>query len=305
MDFSRYKFRCHYQGSLVSLPKQLTENQNETLKAYRDRANGIGRALTAKQKETWHSIETKNNDSQVYKLTDTAKTICTNIVFYERFNREFRLNNKYFEKGLEVEKASRDLVSEVIGTNLVADDERKENEWVTGKRDIKHDELIVDIKSTYDFVSFNKHLIDTNDEFYFRQLDSYMDLWGIKQSLLAYVLVDSPFKVIDDEIRRISYKENLITIDGDIREESIGRVVEIVKNHLFSRQALVDFCHQSVNVMIEWFTDFKEVPKSDRLHLVPHSFSKERIEQRNECLALCREHMNTVKPMNNINFKID
>lgn len=304
MDFSNYLFRCHYQGSLVSTPRELTERQAETLRAYRERAKGNGRPLTEKQTIDWHSLETKEAESKIYSLTDTAKNICTNIVFYEKFNRKFTLENKYFHKGLEVEKASRDLVSDVLGTRLIVDTERKTNDWVTGQRDIKHDDLIIDIKSTYDFVSFNKHLIDTNDEFYFRQLDSYMDLWGIKQSLLAYVLVNSPFRTIEDEIRRIDYKENIKTIEGDIRDESIERIVNVVQNHIFDRKYLEDFCQQSSSIKIEWFINFKEVPVSDRLHLIPHSYDDSRIKQRNECLRLCREFMNTVKPMNNINYNL-
>lgn len=304
MDFSNYIFRCHYQGSLVSVPRELTTNQKETLDAYRERQSGIGRPLTEKQKADWHSLENKLNESKIFKLSDTAKNICTDIVFYERFNRRYKLDNKYFKKGLEVEKDARDLVSEVLGTRLTIDDERKSNKWVTGKRDIKHDEVIIDIKSTYDFTSFNKHLINTNDEYYFRQLDSYMDLWGIKESLLAYVLVDSPIRTIEDEIRRVNYNENILTLDGAVNEENIGNVVDIVSNHIFTRKALEDFCLQSATIKLEWFTNFKEVPKHQRLHLIPHSFDKTRIEQRNECLKLCREHMNTIKPMNNINYKL-
>jgi hypothetical protein len=84
------------------------------------------------------------------------------------------------------------LVSEVLGRPFTKDDERRANSWVTGKRDIQDDNLIIDIKTSWSFESFNKHLLDTPNEVYLRQLDSYMDLWNINDSLLCHVLVDTP-----------------------------------------------------------------------------------------------------------------
>ena len=300
MDFSNYKFRCHYQGTLVSVPKPLTQNQKETLEAYRLRMNGEGRPLTEKQKADWHSLEYKENESNVYKLTDTAKTMLTDIVFYEKTGREYILENKYFAKGLAVEKEARDLVSRVTGQLLVKDDERKTNEWVTGKRDVKHDKLIIDIKSSFNFKSFNKHLLESQHENYFRQLDCYMELWGIEDALIAYTLVNTPYNIIDDEIKRIAWKNNIMTFDGTILDEAIPEVVRLVKEHIYTYEALEAYCQQSPNIYIEWFDDFVEIPEAERLHLVPHFYDKIRIEQRNECLSLAREFMNSIKPMNNI-----
>ena len=46
--------------------------------------------------------------------------------------------------------------------------------------------------------------------------------------------------------------------------------------------------------------DFNEIPVEQRIHMIPHSFDKLRIQQRNECIKLAREYMNTIKPINNI-----
>jgi hypothetical protein len=303
MDFSNYKFRCHYQGSLVSVPKPLTDNQSETLTAYRERINGGGKPLTEKQTTDWHSLETKLAESKVFKLNETAKKLCTEIVFNEKHGRKLTLENKYFDKGLLAEKDSRDLLSDVLGIMLIADESRKENDWVIGKRDIDNKDVIIDLKSTFSFDTFNKHLLESSEEYYFRQLDSYMDLWDIKESLLAFTLVDTPFSLIEDEIKRASYKKSLLTFDGEVKDENIDDVKKIVCQHIFTEKGIQDFCQQSGSIHIEWFDDFKEIPKSERVHLVPHSFDKIRIEQRNECLKLCREFMDTVKPQNNLQWK--
>jgi len=300
MNFDNYIFRSHMVGNIISVPKPLTPNQAETLADYRKRQAGEGRPLTDNQLKTWFSLEHKNNESQNYKLTDTAKRICTDLVFEARTGRRSKLETKYFDKGIEKEKEARDLVSEVLGRPFTKDDERRTNQWVTGKRDIKDDNVIIDIKTSWSFESFNKHLLETPNEVYLRQLDCYMELFDIKDSLLAHVLVDTPARLIDDEIRRLDWKYNITDFNGDIRDEFIGDVVELVQNHIFSRKGLEDYCLQSSNVHIEWFNDFIEIPKSERIHFIPHSFDPIRITQRNECIKLARQFMNTIKPINNI-----
>ena len=89
-------------------------------------------------------------------------------------------------------------------------------------------------------------------------------------------------------------------MNGDVRDEFIGDVVELVCNHIFTRKGLEEYCLQSSNVHLEWFMDFNEIPVAERLHMIPHSFDKLRIQQRNECITLAREYMNTIKPINNI-----
>lgn len=300
MKFNNYIFRSHSVGKIINVPKCLTERQKETLNAYRERVKGNGKPLTEKQITDWHSLENKLNESKNYKLNNTAEQYLTDLVFEAKTGRKSKLETKYFDKGLEKEKESRDLLSQVLNVFLTQDEERKQNEWVTGKRDIKSDNIIIDIKTSWSFESFNKHLLENANENYLRQLDCYMDLWGIKDSLLCHVLVDTPINLIEDEIKRLDWKYNIMDIDGNIRDEHITNVVEIIQNHIFTRAGLEKFCEASINVQIEWFDNFIEIPKHERIHMISHQFEKERIEQRNECIKIAREFMNNVKPLNNI-----
>jgi len=300
MNFNKYIFRAHMVGNIISLPKPLTKKQSETLEAYRERAKGYGKPLTEKQEQDWHSLEHKYNESKKYKLTDGIKKILSELVMYEMYGRKPQLKTKYFTKGLEVEKQSRDLLSEVLEALLTSDNERKTNAWVTGRRDIKHPEVIIDIKSSFQFKTFNQNLVEETSDVYLRQLDSYMDLWGYKNSLLAFVLIDTPIKLVEDEIRRLDWQDDVLNFEGDVREEKIEDVKKLVCEHIYTREALEQFCQQSATIQIEWFDDFKEIPKHHRVHLLAHNYDPIRIEQRNECIRLAREYMNTVKPINNI-----
>lgn len=295
MDFSNYIFRSHMVGKIIDVPKMLTSNQAETLTALRVKEN-----RTEKQTETWHALETKLIESRNYTLSDSTKKTLNQIVFYEKTKRVKILEAKYLDKGIACEKQARDLMSEVLGMMLIKDDERKTNDFVTGKRDIMHPEIILDIKSSWSFESFNNLLIEKENEINLRQMDSYMDLWGIPNSIVCHVLVDTPENLVNDEVRRLSYKEDVMTIEGDIRDWAIPLVKDVVSNQIFTREGLENYCMQSTNVMIEWFDDFIEIPKHERIHMIEHPFDKGRIEQRNECIKLARKYMNTVKPINNI-----
>lgn len=304
MDFSNFIFRSHYQGDLVSIPKPLSENTISELESFRERNSGIGKPLTEKQSEKLIELEYKFLKSTKFELSTTAQKLLTKIYFAQKFNRDFRLENKYFDKGILVEKESRDTLSELLNIRLVSDPQEKQNDWVRGKRDIKSEKVIIDIKSTWDFNTFGQHLIESNEEFYFRQLDNYMELWGINEALLAYVLTDTPFHLINQEITNKNYKMQFLDNAGNIPDARIPEVKKIVCDHIFTRKSLESFCNESASIQIEWFNDFIEIPIQDRVHLVPHTFDPIRIKQRNECLRLGREFLNNIKAVNNINFKL-
>ncbi|CAL2091825.1 conserved hypothetical protein [Tenacibaculum sp. 190524A05c] len=301
MDFSDYIFRCHMVGKIINVPKPLTLNQRNTLDDFSNREKGIGNKLTAKQVITLNELRYKEDQSKIYNLTDGAKRTLSELVYAEKYNRKIEINSPKITKGLEVEKEARDILSRVTGLFLTASEERKTNNWVSGKIDIKPNDVIPDIKSTWSWESFSNILNDKPNGLYLRQGDSYMDLWGKKDFLLCHVLVDTPFKLLEGEIRKYDFKYNILNVEGEVRDLNIDDVKKIVQNHLFSRRALEAFCEHSSIVHIEWFNDFVEIPEQDRVHMIPHSFDKDRILQRNESISLAREYMNKVNPINNFN----
>ena len=301
MDFSDYLFRCHMVGKIIDVPKALTPKQKETFLSYRERFNGIGRALTPNQEKDLVSLQYKHNQSLSYKLSDSTKKELSKLAFAEKHNRSIEINSPKLTKGIEVEKDSRDILTRVSGIFLTASNERKNNKWVTGKIDIEPNNVIIDIKSSWSWESYSKILEENTNEIYLRQGDSYMDLWNVKEFLLCHILTDTPHKLVESEIKKLDWNNNVLDVEGNVREENIGDVVKLVTNHIFSRKSLKEFCHHSPIVHIEWFVNFKEIPEHERVHMIPHSFNKTRIEQRNECINLARNYMNNVKSINNFN----
>ena len=302
MDFSKYIFRSSFIGNIISVPKPLTGNQMKMLSDFLKKDK-----LTDKQKKDLIDLQYKHNKSKKFEITDGAKKLLNQIVFYEKHGRITSLESDYLDKGLRIEKQSRDLMTKVLGIPLVKDDERKINEWVSGKRDINTQDIIIDIKSKFYFNTFNAALVDSSNEIYLRQLDCYMDLWDVKESLLCHVLVDTPFDLIIKQLHKLHWNHVILDlghnnfIDGEITNpDSIELVVKEVNNHIYTREGLESFCNEHQAIKLDWFADFKEIPESERIHMVPHSFNKIRIEQRNECIKLAREYMGKVNPINNL-----
>lgn len=291
MDFSKYIFRSHMVGKIISSTNPLTELQKEKFAELHKRFIGEGNPLTQNQEVEYISLRNKDNESRILKLNDSAKKVLNDIVYYEKFNRRELLDNKYLKKGIEREKEARDLISKVTGILLVKDDERRSNEWVTGKRDINFSKIL-DVKTSYSLDTFYAHLIEKANEIYLDQLDCYMDLWDIKESILCHCLVDTTVNMVNSEIRSLGYKLDIFDLGGEVYEDRIEDVKKVVCNHIFTRKGLEEFCNQSNSIHIEWFTDFIEIPESERVHMIEHQFDKARIEQRNEFIKLAREYMN-------------
>jgi len=298
MDFSNYLFRAHMVGKIITPNKPLTENQQKTFVSLSERLDVKG--LTKTQDKTFTSLKYKKQLSETISLSDGAKKILSELSFAERFGRKIEINSPKLTKGIDVEKDSRDILSRVSGLFLTASTERKRNDFVTGAIDIEPSTAIIDIKSSWSWESFTKILQDKPNEIYLRQLDSYMDLWGLDESLLIHILTDTPFRLVDSELKRMDWQKNILSVDGDVRDESIDDVKKLISNHLFSRKALEAFCKESAIIHIEWFNDFVEIEEKNRVHMIPHSFDKQRIEQRNESVILAREYMKNSTPMNNL-----
>ena len=139
-------------------------------------------------------------------LAQTTITYLDEIFIYETTGREKDISNKYMEKGLLVEEDSISLLTQVTKRFYVKNKEKYENEYVKGTPDIVEN-VIIDIKSSWDLWTFAKAEVSKN---YYWQLMGYMWLTGKTESLLYYCLVDAPDKLLQDELRKLSWKMFMI-----------------------------------------------------------------------------------------------
>ena len=291
-NYDFYLFRTFNFGRLMGgVPKPLTANQQDTYKAYHDRYMGIGKPLTEKQEFDYFDLGKKLRAK--VQLSEGAKTFCEELVREDIFGRSRILETKYMDKGIEMEQASINLYSKFVGLEFVKNTERKTNDYWSGEADNVQFK-IRDFKTSWDHSTFPRAAIEI-PSLYEWQLQVYMDLYGFEEAELVYCLVDTPVRLVMDELRRLDWKYDIMTVDGNIREEHIPFVVERVCNMVYTLEGLGEVCDQSGILELDWFcSDFIELPIEKRIKAMTTHRDDKMISQGKEMIELAREYMNLI-----------
>ncbi len=153
-------------------------------------------------------------------LSETAKTYVHDLVLEEKYGIKKEFSSRYTDKGNEVEEIGIALVNEVLNYKFIYKNyEFFENEWVKGTPDVNTDEVLLDVKCSWDATTFPFFDTEVPNKDYYYQLQGYMWLTGKQESILAYCLINTPFQMVEDEIRRAHWKFNLIEENTELRKE--------------------------------------------------------------------------------------
>ncbi len=152
-------------------------------------------------------------------LSETAKTYIQDL-FKERELGIFKdFSSRYTDKGIENEGEAIWMASEVLNWEFVTKNEtRFNNEWLTGEPDVLTETLLADIKCSWNGSTFPVFDDKLKNKDYYWQLQGYMMLTDMPQAELVYCLTNTPFQIVEDEVRRAHWKLNLIDEDLDVRE---------------------------------------------------------------------------------------
>lgn len=263
LNFENYLFRCSSLGKLmVGVKPALTSNQESELERLLEKSKE-GK-ITEKQQITLGELLAKKHAKN--ELSVTTKNYLNELHKQVLFKRKSDLKNKYLDKGIQVEEQSLTLYSKVSNFPFYKNEEFFKNDFICGTPD-NFKGKIRDIKSSWDYTTFPFYDTEIKNLDYIYQLNGYMLLTGLKQAELIYCLVDTPFKIINDELRRADWKFNIMDNDGNIRAESIKLVTEIVSNMIYTCKGLELFCSENPAVKLDWFTDFREIPENLRVKI--------------------------------------
>lgn len=153
-------------------------------------------------------------------LSETAKTYVQDLVLEEKYGIKKEFSSRYTDKGNAVEEAGIALVNDVLNYKFIYKNyEFYENEWITGTPDVNTDEVLLDVKCSWDATTFPFFDTDVPNKDYFYQLQGYMWLTGKQESILAYCLINTPFEMVEDEVRRAHWKFHLIDENEELRKE--------------------------------------------------------------------------------------
>lgn len=203
MQIETFKVSPHSCAQIMGGTIGLTDKQESRLEELRSRNNGEGKPLTEKMKvELDDLIEKKENPSLPQGLKTYVEDWYKNQLYKKR---RPQFITKEIHKGLAKEDEAIEYAADVLGLGMVfKNEERFENEYCIGTPDIIPRPIVADIKCSFDHITFPLlHTVLPNSD-YFYQLQCYMWLTGLEDSMLIYVLMDAPEEIVN------SYAWNLL-----------------------------------------------------------------------------------------------
>lgn len=274
---------------MVGLKPPLTPNQEKEMMRLQD--NQAQGKITEKQTITLGELLAKKYAKP--ELSATTKSYLQDLYRQEYFKRNKAISTKYMDKGIRCEENSLTLYTETQNKLLLKNKVRYKNKYFSGEPDNTQG-VIRDIKTSWDFSTFPLFDTEIPNKDYYWQLQCYMDLTDTDKAELIYCLVDTPVKIIEDELRRLDWKVQLFYISGNAIEERIPLIVETVSNLIYTKQNLEVFCQQSEFVHLSWFTEFEEIDPEHRIKIFEVDRNDEDIELMKQQVVRAREYLNSI-----------
>lgn len=170
------------------------------------RCSAIGRIMT--------SSKTKGE-----QLSKTTKSYIQELALENKYGVLKEFSSKYTDKGNEVEDESIALTMDVLNLGFIyKNEDHFSNEWIKGTPDVCNDEVLLDVKSSWDATTFPFFATDLPNKDYYYQLQGYMWLTDKQTSLLCYCLINTPLHIVEDEVRREHWKQYAIDERKEIRD---------------------------------------------------------------------------------------
>jgi len=161
-------------------------------------------------------------------LSQTAKTYLKELAIEEKFGIRKEFSSRYTDKGNTQEDLAIEMASKVLSLPFaLKNTDYYENEFIKGTPDLILEDEIIDIKCSWDGTTFPWFEDELPNKDYFWQLVGYMWLTGKTKARVVYCLVDTPEDIVQDEIRRTSWKK----FEIDVTEET---ETEVRAKHEFS-----------------------------------------------------------------------
>ena len=169
-----------------------------------------------------------NSKSKGEVLSQTAKTYLKELAIEEKFGIKKEFSSRYTDKGNIQEDTAIEMASKVLNLPFaLKNTEYFENEFIKGTPDLILEDEIIDIKCSWDGTTFPWFEDELPNKDYYWQMIGYMWLTGRSNARVVYCLVDTPEDIVQDEIRRTSWKK----FEIDVTEET---ETEVRAKHEFS-----------------------------------------------------------------------
>lgn len=179
-------------------------------------------------------------------ISEGCKTFLAGVYAKEKYGKwspSKDIGSRQTEKGKEVEDDSLTLVSRLDKKLLIKNEERVDNDWLSGHPDAFEGEnilnatIIHDVKSPWDIETYFSYLGKKLPLIYYWQMQGYMDLTGATVAEVHFCLVNTPERFIKDSASALLRNRQFIS------EESPDYLIaeaEIINNMTFDDMPLSD-----------------------------------------------------------------
>ena len=172
------------------------------------------------------------------ELSKTCLSYVDEWVKQQIYGRRKEISSKYTDKGNEVEVESIEYIDKHLNLGgIKKNDKTFENDFMIGTPDVITNDLVIDLKNSYDCFTFPLLETEIPNKDYFYQLQCYMALTGKKKAKLIYTLMSTPDALVpkwdkfnhnyEDIDSRYRIKVFSFDRDEDVIDEIKKRVLEI------------------------------------------------------------------------------
>ncbi len=201
--------------------------------------------------------------------------------------RTKQFSSKYTEKGITNESESIEIVSAHLDVTLIKNEQRLSNEFITGECDVLSEQMVLDVKNSWDIFTFTDACMELNSDYEW-QLQGYMELYGKNRSKLCYVLTNAPDALVFKELERESYKHPDYETPEWIE-------VDIIKSMIFTKDEFMKFVNnrglggdEITDRMIETFI---EIPIQDRVKIYDIDRDQDKIDLIYKRVEMARNYL--------------
>jgi len=178
------------------------------------------------------------------ELAEGVKTHLVDVYVAAKYERHEEISSKYLEKGNTTENESITTVSRMTKKFFKKNEETLQNEFIKGTPDLFIGESIDkanhirDTKSSYSVYTYNRSISKELSDLYYWQVQGYMALSGAKVANVDFCLNNTPFNLIESELRRESYKH----LEGNTPN---WIDLQIAANHIYDTKTFNEFIERS------------------------------------------------------------
>ena len=191
------------------------------LPTFKIRASASGKIMT-------------NARSKTELLSETTKTYVQEWAKEHIYGIRKEIKSKYLTKGLKLEDTAIDKAIEWLDLPFTMKNEKFfEDEFFCGTPDLIVNDVVYDLKCSWDAFSFPLFDKEITTKDYFYQLQVYMHLTGCKKAVLTYVLLNTPDELTYEEKHNydnMDKKYRIKTFEIEYSEEVIADLQQRVTN---------------------------------------------------------------------------